>query len=279
MNSMLLLVYYAGYKTLLDGCYTDYYLSDIKSLQYEMKCEPYTKCFNGSQRYWNVDKILDKKNTKVNGYLMEPMKIINNPEYTSTWNELFKGIDDNPTSETVRKWLLRLIINPNNKLRQLLRNEQKQILVYPHTIGLQLRMGGNYADTPESYQGVPFHRLPEVIKQIQQVIHNNNWEGKVQVYISSDSSMVVNYLRNYTRDDFPVVESTLFKRGHSNIDIDDLQSVSSGVLSDFYYLSISDHVFVTWPSSLGRLMCFISDGKCDAVLNWKREDKVVPFPQ
>ena len=48
------------------------------------------------------------------------------------------------------------------------------------------------------------------------------------------------------------------------------------VISDMYYMSISDYIVVSWQSSLGRMMCYLAEeGRCDTVLNWRIENKKI----
>lgn len=188
---------------------------------------------------------------------MEPNRIIMNPLYNKTWAKLFDGIESNVNPWNVRKMLMGLILNPSKELRRTLLDERKRIIRLPHTIGLQLRMGGKLADSPEKYTGVPINRLDEVLDQIRAVIRKRKWEGKVQVYVSSDSSSVIKILRNHTQKEYPIVESTLFKHGHTSLTKEDPVEVTSKVLSDLYFMTTCDRVIVTWPSSLGRLMCFM----------------------
>lgn len=211
---------------------------------------------------------------------MNPDKVISNPLYKDIWKKLFDGIEPKVNDQIVKRMLLRLLLNPSEKLRDLLLKEKERLLVLPHTIGLQLRMGGRYADSPERYSGVPISRIGEVINQVRTIIKKNKWKGNVQVYISSDSSYTVDLIRNMTRKEFPVVVANLFVRGHTRKGNLDRNAVLSQVMTDMYFMAISDKVVVTWPSSLGRYMCFISnDDKCSAVLNWWVPHKGRRFPK
>ena len=71
--------------------------------------------------------------------------------------------------------MLRMILNPEPKLQKRLLMEKKQLLKYPYTIGLQLRMGGSIADSPEKYVGIPFNRIEDVINQVREVIKKKKW--------------------------------------------------------------------------------------------------------
>lgn len=260
-----------------DGCYS--VLQKRGIIPVSRTCKHHKYCFPTKAGYLNIRRIIGNQSISVKGSLMEPTKIINNPMYRAIWKDLFDGIEPEVNNHVVRRMLLRLLLNPSEDLRLLLLKEKKRLLVLRHTIGLQLRMGGKYADTPERYSGVPISRIGEVVDQLRSIIRQNKWEGNVQVYISSDSSYTVNLIRNMTSNEFPVVVANLFKRGHTRESAPDKKAILSQVMTDMYFMAISDKVVVTWPSSLGRYMCFISnDDKCTAVLNWRVPHKQKPFP-
>lgn len=209
---------------------------------------------------------------------MDPEKIFNNTAYFQKLQNVFSVVDANVSLWNIRRTMLQLILNPEKRLRELLFIEKKQLLKYSHTIGLQLRMGGNISDTPEKYVGIPFSRIDEVIDQVRTVIKRNGWEGNVQVYISSDSSKTIQYIQEKTAKEFPVVESKLYKHGHTSSFLvkKDYANVMRKVVSDLYYMSICDYSIVSWPSSLGRLMCFLTkEDQCEAVLGWKVDNKKI----
>ena len=261
---------------MFDGCYSQSVIKKSDMFEYENNCTADSQCFQNKISYWDVESILQHKNTLLSGILMNPDKIIHNPTYNSTWIQLFNGIESNINSWNIRKIMLRLILNPEKRLRNHLKIEKKQLLKKKYTIGLQLRMGGTISDTPEEYVGIPFSRLNEVIDQVRNVIKKKQWEGKVQVYISSDSSKTIQYIRNQTKKEFPVVESLLYQHGHTSryLAKKDYANIMRKVVSDMYYMSICDHLIVSWPSSLGRMMCYVSDeDQCEAVLGWKVETK------
>ena len=192
-------------------------------------------------------------------------------EYQQELKSIFKKVWGGPKLWNVRRTLLRLAMNPEQRLRALYLRERPNLIKLRYTIGLQLRMGGDLANTKETYSGVPIDRIDEVIDQVREKIKERHWWGKVQLYISSDSSYIIELIRNKTRQEFPVVTSQLFTKGHTEFVMK--KDITRSVLVDIYYMSMADHVIVTWPSSLGRIMCFMNSYKCGAVLNWWEKEK------
>lgn len=210
------------------------------------------------------------------GSLMEIQTIIASGGNIRLWRTLIADLAGGIEVWKIRKMFLRLLLNPEPIMKQNYLEERKKLIVHKYTIGLQLRMGGSLANENEEYTGVPFNRIDDVIEQVRGVIKKKKWEKNVQLFISSDSSYVIDVIKNKTRNEFPVVYSQLYKRGHTELEAG--KEITRNVLIDLYYMSMADHIIVTWPSSLGRLMCFVSNQKaCDAVLNWWEKSKVVKF--
>ena len=266
------------YNKVFNGCFSDSIINSEKEFSYQQICKPWYKCFPKRNATWHIDKVLHKKNCILDGIFMQPDPILHNPKYHETWIRLLNGIEERPSIWNMRKMMLRLILNPEQKLQNSILSEKKKILKFRYTIGLQLRMGGTVSDTPEEYVGIPLNRVNDVIDQVREVISKKNWTNNVQVYISSDSSKTIQYVRNMTRNEFPVVESLLFEHGHSKMYLakNKYVNIMKKVLADMYYMSVSDYLLVSWQSSLGRMMCYLSEEeKCDYVLKWKIQDKAV----
>lgn len=261
-----------------NGCFSDSIIKNENEFSYQRICKPWHSCFPSKNKTWDIDQVLHSNNSLLDGIFMHSEPILNNPKYYKTWLQLLNGIEEYPSMWNMRKMLLRLLLNPEPTLLNSLLSEKTKILKYRYTIGLQLRMGGNISDTPEQYVGIPFDRINEVIDQVREVITIKNWTNSVQVYISSDSSKTIQYVRNITRNEFPVVESLLFEHGHSKMYLakNKYVNIMKKVLADMYYMSVSDYLLVSWQSSLGRMMCYLSEEeKCDYVLKWRIEDKAI----
>ena len=272
------LVHYPEYSTLFNGCFNSRALSSYSHIDIQNHCLPFFRCFPKGNE-WNIRKVLSYNNTIISGYFISKDMLLDNDDNMEIMKSFFQYGNEKVTHWTIRRDILRLFLNPSENLYNQLDNERKSLIQYDHMIGLQLRMGGKLADSPEHYIGIPFSRIDDVISQVKSYIAMKHWENNVQLYISSDSSFIINHIRNKTKDYLPVIESLLYKHGHS-LASKNYISVMNKVISDFYYMSLCDYVFVTWPSSMGRMMCYFTDeDKCGQVLNWTSLDKRKKIPR
>lgn len=249
--------------------------------RYNKLCLPLNKCFQ--ERPWRIDNNLKWQNIYSNGHDLFPEEILSNKEYFNIWKELLNGIETTINIWNIRKNLIRLFLNPSKELVQQLLIEKKHLIKYDHTIGIQLRMGGNMSDTPElNYWGIPVSRLDDVVKQLREEIQKNKWTNNVQIYISSDSTKAIEYIRKATYNEFPVVESTLYKRGHTRgvSSIGNYTTVMKKLISDLFYMANCEKVLVSWQSLLGRMICYMMEkNQCDKVLHWGHKLKNVQIPK
>ena len=273
---------YPTYNEFFESCFSPNVLKGNEKMKYDKKCINHRACTNILCTYGRKPKpgemraFFETPSMLIGGSLMEIERLFTNGEYEHELNKVFFGIRSGSNVANVRRTLLRLLLNPEPKLKKMYLEERSRLIKLKYTIGLQLRMGGDLANTNEDYKGVPISRIDDVIDQIRDVIKRKGWAKNVQLYISSDSSYVIDLIRNKTRNEFPVVTSQLFQKGHTEFLLDN--DISRNVFVDMYYMSMSDHLFVTWQSSLGRLMCFLSDSRCDAVLDWWKRHKSFTYP-
>ena len=75
-------------------------------------------------------------------------------------------------------------------------------------MGVQIRTGGNGANSKEGVIFLRLDELPRVTKLIQQVI-----QPFTAVYLSTDSSYVLEYMNNHTKHNIFYMKD--FGRGHS----------------------------------------------------------------
>ena len=106
---------------------------------------------------------------------------------------------------------------------------------------------------------------------------NNHYSfNDTLVFVSSDSSEAVNEIRSFMNPSVFVFDSPLFSYGHSNVAKSASHiSVVNRIMADIYFMERCDFVFVTWQSSLGRIMCNMMEKKemCGKVLNFGSIDK------
>ena len=186
------------------------------------------------------------------------------------------------TDKTLSDWemsriILQMFLNPKKETRQAIQLCEKVLFTGKHKIGLQLRFGGKRAATNEKYEGVPWERIPDIVKQLENHMMNNHYSfNDTLVFVSSDSSEAVNEIRTFMNSSVFVFDSPLFSYGHSNVVKNASHiSVVNRIIADVYFIERCDFVFVTWQSSLGRIMCNMKEKRemCGKVLNFGSIDK------
>lgn len=201
------------------------------------------------------------------------------------WMQCRNMIDRSFLSEnnsTLSDWemsrmILQVFLNPKEEVRQAIQLCEQVLFTRKHKIGLQLRFGGKRAATNEKYEGVPWERIPDIVKQIEKYMIDNHYSfNDTLVFVSSDSSEAVNEIRSFMNPSVFVFDSPLFSYGHSNVAKSASHiSVVNRIMADIYFMERCDFVFVTWQSSLGRIMCNMMEKKqmCGKVLNSGSIDK------
>lgn len=245
------------------------------------RCNPYTHCFSNKDKVWTAKPVMNAS-VVFGASLMDPSKFLVGTENQLKFAALFKDIIPDYSPWNVRRDVMRLWLNPCDSLREEIQNEKKVLINRTHLIGLNLRMGGRVADFVEEYIGIPFSRLYDVAKQIHRYIESHNYNASdVTVYIASDSTKAIRRMSELLNKDLIVVESQLYSHGHTrrSRSPDDYVRKMKKVVADMYYMALSEHKFVSWQSSFGRIICFLSDeNTCDAVLDWKNTNKKVRIP-
>lgn len=246
------------------------------------RCKPYTICFPTKNSSWTIDPVVNQ-NVVLSYSLMDSTKFLDNIDNGAILTSLFKDAIPDFSLWNVRRDIMRLWLNPSDSLRDEILAEKETLVTRPHLIGLNLRMGGTYAVVQESYVGIPPSRLPSIATQIHTFIQSRNWNySDVEVYISSDSTKAITRMRQLLNQDIVIAESQLYIHGHTktSFNSDDHVNKMKKIVADMYYMAISEHRFVSWQSSFGRIICFLSDeNTCDAVLNWKNTNKNIQIPK
>ena len=247
-----------------------------------LNCIDHKKCFSPSAYSWNLKRTIRDRPVILGRSLMNYKKILGDKRYHKDWNILYQGIESEVKSSTILSDILHLLLNPEKELRKLLLSEKQRLYHRPIHVGLQLRMGGNIADSQEQYHGIPPTRLPQVIKQVDDLCTSKGWNySDVSIYVSSDSTAAISMVSSLAQNRYEVVSSTLFSRGHSGRSLDKSTYVQfmKTVIFDIYFLTDCDYFFVSWQSSLGRMICdLVGHRNCDAVLKYYSTNKFVPFP-
>ena len=124
-------------------------------------------------------------------------------------------------------------------------------------VGVQLRFGGKTANSHEPHTFLLPEKIPHIKDIVLQQINPNTF-----VYVCSDSSSVINEIREYTNDSIWFMNQ--YSRGHSKKrDI----NYYAGAVFDISMLSFSNRLLFTNFSSFGGLSCMLSKAKCSRLGN------------
>ena len=245
------------------------------------RCKPYTHCFSNKNKFWTAEPVMNAS-VIISAPLMDPSKFLDGTDNQLKFATFFKDIIPDYSPWNVRRDVMRLWLNPCDSLREEIQTEKKILINRTHLIGLNLRMGGRVANFFEDYVGIPFTRLYDVARQIHTFIESRHYNtSDVTVYISSDSTKAIHRMTELLNKNIIVVESQLYSHGHTkqSLGSEDYIKKMKKIIADMYYMVLSEHKFVSWQSSFGRVICFLSDeDSCEAVLNWKNTNKKVRIP-
>ena len=161
-------------------------------------------------------------------------------------------ISNNDPLSSITHRMSRFIFCPNERIRQginILVDKMKDKII----MGVQIRTGGNGANSKEGVTFLRLDELPRVLKLIQQLI-----QPFTAVYLSTDSSYVLDYMNNHTQHNIFYMKSC--GRGHSAPAHNRKTGVSAleGAVCDLGVLSFAKSVYITRKSSYGGFACSLS---------------------
>ena len=169
-----------------------------------------------------------------------------------------KGIIQSPfeSYDNIYRIIARDLLRPKRELRTYI----DSILwsMYPSvSVGVQLRIGGNYSNTPEGHQFIRMEQMPFVLEKISSIIKNIH--SKPIIYLSTDS----NYTKEWIQQlNLTIVEANRYPSGHSSSNksrfLHTLYTLRAIV--DLHVLTHCDYMIVTGFSSYGILAARMSWG-------------------
>lgn len=163
-----------------------------------------------------------------------------------------------PFSVAVHR-ISRFLFCPNNKIKKEINNLIHQ-LNNKKRIAYQLRMGGDLADTKEKVTFLTVKKLPQIT-----TIINNITVSNCAIYVSTDSTFALDYIRNNTNK--KIYYMNVFNRGYSSLKHNNKTVLSSleGAIYDLGILSFSDELYYTQGSSYGLFASFLSTASIKAI--------------
>lgn len=174
-------------------------------------------------------------------------------------NEVIKEIPElknkNISVNMLMSKIYKLLIVPNNEVLRRINNRIKEIKIDNgiSLVGIQVRMGGNLSDYKENFTFIQKGELDELITLIKKEIKKLETKGgKVNIYISSDSTFAINYIKMKIND-YPI-RYLNNERGHSR---NGNTTIIENSLIDLYFLSKSNVLIRTKESSFGLMASYL----------------------
>lgn len=148
-----------------------------------------------------------------------------------------------------RRIVLRLFLNPIEKLQKEIMWERRRIGPSNSQIGVHVRCGGVLANTPEETTLVNLPILKTIPSMIVEMAERLLPE-EAYVFLSTDSSLAFNYL-NHTVP-YRLIQSSLYHIGHAEYDPDD--SIVKRSLIDIFLMAESQFLIVTSSSGFSKVI-------------------------
>ena len=234
---------YKDYTNIFSSCFYD--LIDSGRNESYINCEPYNNCYKHNLS--NIE--VDSTSIRISGILMNPY--LGNSTYKKQF--FFPGIED---FSLFISYLTKLVLFPRHDFIKEIIEERKSLFIKPYTVGLQIRMNGK--PPKNKYTGIGFDNITQLIEDVDIYIRRLGYTPhQTTIYISTDTPSVVGIIRDKAVN-YNVVESNLYIHGHTSSGFSEKKpyvKVAKKVMSDFLNIVYSDSAFVSWKSSLGRMMC------------------------
>ena len=177
--------------------------------------------------------------------------ILFNQNFSSRLDELGMNLSDKSVKYT-KHMISRFIFCPNEIIKDNIYNLVSQ-MENKTIIGIQIRTGGNGANSKEQTSFLRVEDLPRITLLVEQLMQPSR-----AIYVSTDSNYVLEYLNNSTKHHIYFMKN--FGRGHSS-PVHNKESVVSaleGAICDLGVLSFAKELYITRKSSYGGLAYLLS---------------------
>ena len=184
------------------------------------------------------------------------LKILNAPRYLDRLRQLgLMGPDD--SFEDYQKRMMRMLMKPNPELSRVISHFQETHFANRKVVGVQVRMGGCLANTQEFQEMMSVEELKQLPLFIRREIRIMGYQpGKTVLFLSTDSTIADNYLKEQLGNEFPIVEQNVFSRNHTKGFAK--SEPTMGALMDIWLLANSDGLITCKGSGFGRVASMLS---------------------
>lgn len=151
--------------------------------------------------------------------------------------------------------LYRLLLNPSFELCSVV-NSYTRLFKEKHSIGVQIRMGGNMSNTKDA-TFMNMTRVMGVVSELRKLLSGRN-DSQAVLFISADSSSVVDYFKASLQQ-IRVISVKEYSIGHSATAFgrrgnkQQWEQATKRAIVDLMILKECDHLIITKDSSFGDL--------------------------
>ena len=150
--------------------------------------------------------------------------------------------------------LYRLLLNPSFELCSVV-NSYTRLFKEKHSIGVQIRMGGNMSNTKDA-TFMNMTRVMGVVSELRKLLSGRN-DSQAVLFISADSSSIVDYFKESLQhisvisvSEYPIGHSaTTYGRGNKQ----QWEQATKRAIIDLMILKECDYLIITRGSSFGDL--------------------------
>ena len=185
------------------------------------------------------------------------LKILNTPEYMSRLQHM--GLMSPTDSfEDYQKRIMQMLMKPNEELSRVITQFQQTHFANRKVVGVQIRMGGCLANTQEKQEMMSVEELKQLPFFIRREIRIMGYQpGKTVLFLSTDSIIADNYLKEQLGKEFRIVEQRVFSRNHTKGFAK--TEPTMGALMDIWLLANSDGLITCKGSGFGRVASMLSN--------------------
>lgn len=181
--------------------------------------------------------------------------VLYTPEHVAMMGEI--GFPESEyKSDILTSRILRTLINPSKYIYDYILEFKRKHYVGHDVFGVQVRMGGCYANYKEGSELISL----ETLQSLPELIRNSSRHlTSPVIYLSTDSDYAENYLRESLPDIPVLTSSSIFVRKHSTgkAALDGVQ----GAIVDVILLSDSDLLLINKGSGFGTIASAITRAK------------------
>jgi hypothetical protein len=194
-----------------------------------------------------------------NGNISVTDVLVPEHQFLKKYNFALKSLMNNDSFSSLLSKIYKIILRPNSRMAMEIELERRKLLRRRFTIALQIRMGGKYADLKESFTFLNLENLTKVVETVKKEMRINKFPiNETTIFISSDSSIAIQFVKKQLGAEYYVTYSLRYSRGHTTASCVSENSLKSSII-DMYLLYHSDVLIITSKSTFAKACVHICD--------------------